>query len=237
MIVRPYSGRFGRHPSHRHPAKASMSSWTNTMPDATTVLVVVDVQDSFLPGGALAVPRGDEILPVVNAFSRRFANVVLTQDWHPPGHRSFASSHPGRKPFDVIALDYGEQVLWPDHCVQGTDGARLCRDLDVAHAQLVLRKGYHPGVDSYSAFIEADGRTRTGLHGYLCERGITSVYVCGLATDFCVAWTELDACKLGFTATVIEDAACAIDTRGSLAVAWEKMQRAGVLRIRFDEVA
>ncbi len=205
------------------------------MPDATAVLIVVDVQDSFLPGGALAVPRGDEIVPVVNALSRRFANVVLTQDWHPPGHRSFASSHPGRKPFDVIALDYGEQVLWPDHCVQGTDGARLCRDLDVAHAQLVLRKGYHPDVDSYSAFIEADGRTRTGLHGYLRERGITGVYVCGLATDFCVAWTALDARKLGFTATVIEDASRAIDTRGSLVAAWDQMQRAGVLRVQSNE--
>jgi nicotinamidase/pyrazinamidase len=206
------------------------------MPDASAVLIVADVQDSFLPGGSLAVPRGDEVVPVVNALSRRFANVVLTQDWHPPGHRSFASSHPGRKPFDVIALDYGEQVLWPDHCVQGTDGARICRSLDVAHAQLVLRKGYHPDVDSYSAFIEADGRTRTGLHGYLRERGIDSVYVCGLATDFCVAWTALDARQLGFRATVIEDASRAIDTRGSLAAAWDRMQRAGVLRIQSGAV-
>ena len=206
------------------------------MPNATAVLIVADVQNSFMPGGSLAVPRGDEIVPVVNALARRFANIVLTQDWHPPGHRSFASSHPGRKPFDVIALDYGEQVLWPDHCVQGTDGARICRNLDLAHAQLVLRKGYHPDVDSYSAFIEADARTRTGLHGYLRERGIVSVYVCGLATDFCVAATALDARKLGFAATVIEDASRAIDTRGSLAAAWEAMQRAGVGRIQSDAV-
>jgi nicotinamidase/pyrazinamidase len=206
------------------------------MPDATAVLIIADVQNSFMPGGSLGIPRGDEIVPVVNALSRRFANVVLTQDWHPPGHRSFASSHPGKKPFDVIALDYGEQVLWPDHCVQGTDGARICRNLDVAHAQLVLRKGYHPDVDSYSAFIEADGRTRTGLHGYLRERGIVSVYVCGLATDFCVAWTALDARKLGFSATVIEDASRAIDTRGSLEAAWDKMKQAGVQRILSDAI-
>lgn len=209
----------------------------NTMRDATSALIVVDVQYSFLPGGDLAVPQGDEIVPVVNALSRRFANVVLTQDWHPRGHRSFASSHPGRKPFDVISLDYGEQILWPDHCVQGSEGARICRSLDVAHAQLVLRKGYHADVDSYSAFVEADGKTRTGLHGYLRERGITSVYVCGLATDFCVAWTALDACKLGFTATVVEDASRAIDARGSLAAAWDRMNRTGVLRIQSDEVA
>jgi nicotinamidase/pyrazinamidase len=206
------------------------------MPDATAVLIIADVQNSFMPGGSLGIPRGDEIVPVVNALSRRFANVVLTQDWHPPGHRSFASSHPGKNPFDVIALDYGEQVLWPDHCVQGTDGARICRNLDVAHAQLVLRKGYHPDVDSYSAFIEADGRTRTGLHGYLRERGIVSVYVCGLATDFCVAWTALDARKLGFSATVIEDASRAIDTRGSLEAAWDKMKQAGVQRILSDAI-
>jgi nicotinamidase/pyrazinamidase len=206
------------------------------VPDATAVLIVADVQNSFMPGGSLGVPRGNEIVPVVNALSRRFANVVLTQDWHPPGHRSFASSHPGKNPFDVIALDYGEQVLWPDHCVQGTDGARICRNLDVAHAQLVLRKGYHPDVDSYSAFIEADAKTRTGLHGYLRERGIVSVYVCGLATDFCVAWTALDARKLGFKATVIEDASRAIDTRGSLEAAWDKMKQAGVQRILSDAV-
>jgi nicotinamidase/pyrazinamidase len=206
------------------------------MPDESAVLIVVDVQNSFLPGGSLAVPRGDEIVLVVNALAKRFANVVLTQDWHPAGHRSFASSHPGRKPFDLITLDYGEQVLWPDHCVQGTDGARLCPNLDIAHAQLVLRKGHHPNVDSYSAFIEADAKTTTGLGGYLRERGIDSVYICGLATDFCVAWTALDARRLGFAAAVVEDASRAIDTRGSLAAAWREMERVGVKRIQSDDV-
>ena len=207
------------------------------MPDTSTVLIVVDVQNSFLPGGRLAVPRGNEVVPVINDLAKHFANVVLTQDWHPAGHRSFASSHPGKKPFDKITLDYGEQILWPDHCVQGTEGARLCRDLDLAHAQLVLRKGYHMNVDSYSAFIEADGKTTTGLGGYLRERGIDSVYVCGLATDFCVAWTALDARNLGFAAVVIDDACHAIDTQGSLAAAWERMERAGVKRMQSGDVA
>ncbi len=207
------------------------------MSDSSTVLIVVDVQNSFLPGGSLAVPRGNEVVPVINDLAKRFANVVLTQDWHPIGHRSFASSHPGKKPFDKITLDYGEQILWPDHCVQGTEGARLCGDLDVAHAQLVLRKGYHMNVDSYSAFIEADGKTTTGLRGYLQERGIDKVYVCGLATDFCVAWTALDARKLGFAAVVIDDACRAIDTQDSLAAAWERMERAGVKRMQSGDVA
>ena len=207
------------------------------MPDAPTVLIVVDVQNSFLPGGSLAVPRGNQVVPVINDLAKRFANVVLTQDWHPAGHRSFASSHPGKKPFDKITLDYGEQILWPDHCVQGTEGARLCGDLDLAHAQLVLRKGYHMNVDSYSAFIEADGKTTTGLGGYLRERGIDSVYVCGLATDFCVAWTALDARNLGFAAVVIDDACRAIDTLGSLAAAWERMERAGIKRMQSGDVA
>ncbi len=207
------------------------------MPDSSAVQIVVDVQNSFLPGGSLAVPRGDEVVPVINDLVRRFATVVLTQDWHPAGHRSFASSHPGKNTFDKITLDYGEQILWPDHCVQGSEGARLCRDLEVAHAQLVLRKGYHPNVDSYSAFIEADGKTATGLRGYLRERGIDSVYICGLATDFCVAWTALDARKLGFAATVVEDACRAIDTQGSLAAAWQEMERSGVDRIQSSDVA
>ncbi len=170
-------------------------------------------------------------------MAKRFANVVLTQDWHPAGHRSFASSHPGKKPFDKITLDYGEQILWPDHCVQGTEGAHLCRDLDLAHAQLVSRKGYHMNVDSYSAFIEADGKTTTGLGGYLRERSIDKVYVCGLATDFCVAWTALDARKLGFAAMVIDDACRAIDTQGSLAAAWERMERTGIKRMLSGDVA
>ena len=199
--------------------------------DESAALIVADVQYSFLPGGSLAVPGGDEIVPIINRVAKRFANVILTQDWHPPEHHSFASSHAGAQPFEAIGLHYGDQILWPDHCVQGSEGAEFHRDLDIPHAQLVLRKGYHKSVDSYSAFIEADGKTRTGLASYLRERGIASVYVCGLATDFCVAWTALDARKLGFAATVIDDACRAIDTRGSLASAWERMESAGVRRV------
>ena len=207
------------------------------MHDPSSALIVTDVQNSFMPGGSLAVPGGDEVVPIINAVARRFANVILTQDWHPPSHRSFASSHPGKKPFDTIDLDYGNQILWPDHCVQGSEGARLHRDLDIPHAQLVVRKGYHKGVDSYSVFIEADGATRTGLASYLRERGIDSVYLCGLATDFCVAWSALDARKLGFAVAVIEDACRAIDTQGSLAAAWERMDAAGVGRLRSTDLA
>jgi nicotinamidase/pyrazinamidase len=206
-------------------------------PDATSVLLVVDIQNDFLPGGRLAVPRGDEVVPVVNALARRFSNVVLTQDWHPAGHRSFASSHAGKKPFDVVAMPYGEQILWPDHCVQGSDGARFHRDLAIDHAQIVVRKGWHRDVDSYSTFIEADGKTTTGLAGYLRERGIDNIYIGGLATDFCVAWSSLDARKLGFSVTVIEDACRAIDTRGSLAAAWQRMDEAGVRRVLARDIA
>jgi nicotinamidase/pyrazinamidase len=200
------------------------------------VLLVVDVQNDFMPSGALAVPRGDDVVPIVNRLARRFRNVALTQDWHPPGHVSFASSHPGRQPFERIALEYGEQILWPDHCVQGSDGAAFHRDLAIPHAQLVVRKGYHPGVDSYSTFVEADGRHTTGLAGYLRERGIGHVYLCGLATDFCVAWSAVDARKAGFRVTVIEDACRAIDTGGSLAVAVRDLAAAGVRRIRSVEL-
>ena len=203
---------------------------------ASAVLIIADIQNSFMPGGSLAVPCGDEVVPVINTLAELFANVVLTQDWHPPGHRSFASSHPGKKPFDVVALNYGNQILWPDHCVQGTEGAGLHSGLAVPQAQLVLRKGYHRDVDSYSAFVEADGKTRTGLTGYLRERGIDHVYVCGLATDFCVAWTALDARKLGFRAAVIEDACRAIDTQGSLAAAWAMLEQAGVARLQAGDV-
>ncbi len=200
-------------------------------------LIVVDVQNDFCPGGRLAVQKGDEVVPLVNEIAKRFENVVLTQDWHPAGHRSFATSHPGRKPFDTVKLPYGEQVLWPDHCLQGGDGAALHKDLSVPHAQLVIRKGWHKEVDSYSAFIEADGKIKTGLDGYLRERGIKRVFVCGLATDFCVAWTALDARKLGFAAVVIEDACRAIDNQGSLAAAREKMQKAGVRRVASGDIA
>jgi nicotinamidase/pyrazinamidase len=192
------------------------------------VMLVVDVQNDFMPGGALAVPAGEEIVPVVTALARRFANVVLTQDWHPRGHVSFASSHPGRQPFERIRLPYGEQILWPEHCIQGTPGAALHAGLDIPHAQLVVRKGYHPHVDSYSAFVEADGTHRTGLASYLRERGIWRVFLSGLATDFCVAWSAVDGRKAAFEVVVIEDACRAIDTSGSLAAAWQDMRAAGV---------
>jgi nicotinamidase/pyrazinamidase len=196
-----------------------------------SVLLVVDLQNSFIPGGALAVPRGDEVVPIVNALIARFENVVLTQDWHPPGHVSFASAHPGKKPFETIALPYGRQVLWPDHCVQGSAGAAFHPALEAARAQLVVRKGYHPHCDSYSAFVEADRKTRTGLAGYLRERGLTRVFAAGLATDFCVAWSAIDARAAGFEAYVIQDACRAIDTEGSLAAAWRQMGEAGVERV------
>jgi nicotinamidase/pyrazinamidase len=195
-----------------------------------TCLLVVDVQNDFMPGGALAVPGGDEVVPVVNRLVGRFEHVVLTQDWHPRRHISFASSHPGKNPFETIELAYGTQVLWPDHCVQGTSGAVFHPDLDVTKAQLVIRKGHHAGIDSYSAFLEADRKTSTGLAGYLRERGFGQLYVCGLATDFCVAWTALDARAAGFEVTVIEDACRAIDLDGSLSRAWFDMAAAGVRR-------
>ena len=194
-------------------------------------LIVVDVQNDFMPGGALAVPGGDEILPLVNQLAARFENVVLTQDWHPRGHASFASSHPGRKPYDSVTLAYGPQVLWPDHCVQGTRGAAFHDALEAPHAQLVIRKGHHAGIDIYSAFLEADRRTSTGLTGYLRERGLARLWICGLATDFCVAWSALDARAAGFEAAVIENACRAIDLEGSLAKAWGEMAAAGVRRL------
>jgi len=206
------------------------------MPNKTDALMLVDLQNDFMPGGALAVPHGDEIVPLVNRIAAKFANVVLTQDWHPRGHISFASSHPGTKPFERKRLRYGMQVLWPEHCVQGTDGAALHSALAVPHAQLLIRKGYHPRVDSYSAFLEADRRTRTGLDGYLKSRGIRRVFCAGLATDFCVAWTAQDARKFGFQAVVIEDACRAIDVEGSLAAAWKVMSKAGVKRLGSEKL-
>jgi nicotinamidase/pyrazinamidase len=194
-------------------------------------LIVVDVQNDFCPGGALAVPKGDEVVPVINRLATRFDNVVLTQDWHPRGHASFASSHPGKKPFATIDLAYGKQVLWPDHCVQGTPGAALHSSLKTEKAQLVVRKGFHRDIDSYSGFLEADRKTTTGLAGYLKERGFKSLFVCGLATDFCVAWTALDGCAAGFDVSVIEDACRAIDLEGSHKRAWAEMAAAGVKRI------
>src|SRR5512134_5989 len=198
---------------------------------STDCLLVVDVQNDFMPGGALAVPRGDEIVPLVNRIAAGFTVVVLTQDWHPAGHASFASSQPGRKPYETIRLAYGAQVLWPDHCVQGTPGAALHAALDIPHAQLVIRKGHHRKVDSYSAFLEADRKTRTGLDGYLKSRGVKRVFCAGLATDFCVGWTAMDARRFHLQSAVIEDACRAIDRVGSLDAAWKAMKRAGVKRV------
>jgi len=201
------------------------------------VLIVVDIQNDFCPGGALAVPRGDEVVPVVNRLAARFRNVVLTQDWHPRNHSSFASSHPGKQPFETITAAYGQQVLWPDHCVQGTSGADISKDIAVPHAELVIRKGYHKDMDSYSGFFEADHKTPTGLGGYLTQRGVKKVFVAGLATDFCVAWTAVDARNIGFETYVVEDACRGIDTQGSLAKAWADMAEHGVKRITSADLA
>lgn len=206
------------------------------MPASTTALIVVDVQNDFCPGGQLAVGGGHAIVPVINALAPRYETVVITQDWHPAGHISFASSHHDREPFDTIALPYGRQVLWPVHCVQGTPGAALHPDLRLDAAQLIIRKGWHKDVDSYSAFREADRTTLTGLAGYLGERGIEEVHVVGLATDYCVAWTALDAAAVGFRVAVVEDACRAIDLSGSLARAWEDMAEAGVERTSSDRI-
>jgi nicotinamidase/pyrazinamidase len=200
------------------------------------VLVITDVQNCFLPGGTLPVPEGDKIIPIINRLGALFRNVVMTQDWHTAGHVSFASSHPGKKPFETIQLPYGTQVLWPDHCVQGTADADMAKELRVPHAQLVIRKGYRQHVDSYSAFLEADRKTMTGLTGYLKERGLKSVYFTGLATDFCVAWSALDARRAGFDAAVIEDATRGIDAGGSLARAWSDMTSAGVKRVQSTQL-
>jgi nicotinamidase/pyrazinamidase len=205
--------------------------------DDTSALLVIDVQNCFLPGGSLAVKEGDQIVPVINKLAKGFTNVVMTQDWHTVGHVSFASSHNGKKPFETVDLPYGKQVLWPDHCVQGTDGASLSKDLSIPQAELVIRKGYHKDVDSYSAFTEADGKTTTGLAAYLKARKLQKLFIAGLATDFCVAWTATDARKAGFEAYVIEDACRGIDTQGSLAKAWADMAKAGVKRIQSGDIA
>jgi len=205
--------------------------------DDNSALLVIDVQNCFLPGGSLAVKDGDQVIPVINRIAKGFANVVLTQDWHTVGHTSFASAHAGKKPFEVIDLAYGKQVLWPDHCVQGTDGAGLSKDLAIPQAALVIRKGFHKDVDSYSAFTEADGKTTTGLAAYLKARNLERLFVAGLATDFCVAWTAMDARKAGFEVYVVEDACRGIDTQGSLAKAWADMTKAGVKRIQSGDIA
>ena len=195
------------------------------------VLLVVDVQRDFLPGGTLAVPEGETIVGPVNHLGRMFQHVILTQDWHPVGHVSFAATHPGRSEFDVIEVAYGRQVLWPVHCVQGSDGATLAPGLDLPAAELVVRKGFRTAVDSYSAFHEADRTTPTGLNGYLRERGLDRVFLAGLATDFCVCWSAIDARRAGFEAIVIEDACRGIDISGSLEAAWSAMGEVGVVRM------
>ncbi|MFB6349118.1 nicotinamidase [Moraxella sp. ZJ142] len=193
----------------------------------STALIVVDVQNGFI-GGNLAVAGAKKIIPTINNLAAKFHHVILTQDYHPANHISFADNHHGKNPFEIIDLPYGKQVLWSSHCVQGTADADFHADLSIAHAELIIRKGYHPAVDSYSAFFEADGR-RTGLAGYLNERGIDTVYVVGIALDYCVAWTAMDAIKAGFRCHVIQDATAAIDQNGSLAQAMAAMQTAGVI--------
>ncbi|QXI25546.1 bifunctional nicotinamidase/pyrazinamidase [Pseudomonas vanderleydeniana] len=196
--------------------------------DPRCALIVIDVQNDFIPGGNLAVAGGDEIVPLINRLAPRFRNVIIAQDWHPAGHASFASSHPGRQPFDTVQLAYGTQVLWPDHCLQGSHGAQLHADLQLPHARLVIRKGCNPQIDSYSAFVEADRQTPTGLAGYLRECGIDTVYLVGLALDYCVAWSALDARAAGFNTVLIPDACRAIDLDGSLKRAMAQMETAGV---------
>ena len=197
--------------------------------DDSDILIIVDVQNDFCPGGALAVPRGDEIAPAVNRLAAEFAHVVLTQDWHPRGHASFASSHPDSQPFDMIDLSYGRQILWPDHCVQGTRGAAFHPALAVPHAELVLRKGFRAAIDSYSAFFENDRRTPTGLVGYLKERSLERITLCGLTTDFCVFYSTLDGRRAGFEVTVATDACRGINVDGSLDRAMRSMKEAGVI--------
>ena len=199
-------------------------------------LIVVDVQNGFTPGGNLAVANADEIIPNINEIATYFENIIITQDWHPEDHISFAQNHANKKPFDTVELDYGTQVLWPSHCVQGTHDAELHPNLKLPTAQLIIRKGFHRHIDSYSAFMEADYKTTTGLSGYLKERAIDTVFVVGIATDFCVAWTAIDAVNLGFKTFVIADATKGIDLNGSLQQAWDEMLKAGVQRINMKDL-
>lgn len=201
-----------------------------------SALIVVDVQNGFTSGGNLEVGHAEQIIPTINQLARHFDNIVLTQDWHPENHISFVENHPNRKAYDLIQLDYGPQVLWPSHCVQGSKDAEFHPDLNIPTAQLIIRKGFRSQIDSYSAFMEADHKTTTGLAGYLKERGIDTVFIVGIATDFCVAWTAMDAAKLGFKAFVISDATKAIDLQGSLQHAWQEMLAVGVKRVISKEI-
>ncbi|WOJ90749.1 bifunctional nicotinamidase/pyrazinamidase [Methylocapsa polymorpha] len=202
----------------------------------TDIFIVVDVQNDFCPGGALPVPGGDEVAPLINRIARAFPHVVLTQDWHPQAHASFASTHPGRQAYETIDMPYGPQVLWPDHCVQATWGADFHKALKVPHAELVLRKGHHREIDSYSAFFENDRKTPTGLAGYLRERGFIRVVLAGLALDYCVRWTAEDARRLGFSAAVVEDACRSLDLSGSAAAARESLRALGVDCIAANDI-
>ena len=205
-------------------------------PEAGDALIVIDLQSDFLPGGALAVPEGDAVVDPVNRLSAAFPAVVATQDWHPAGHASFASRHPGAEPFSQVEFPYGPQTLWPDHCVIGSPGAAFAPGFETDRAQLIVRKGFRPGIDSYSAFFENDGKTPTGLAGWLRERGIGRLFLAGLATDFCVGWSVKDARRLGFEAVLVEDACRAIDLDGSLAAALADMAAAGATRTRVADV-
>ena len=210
---------------------------TPTINHDTDALVVIDVQNDFCPGGALEVPNGDEVVAPINGLMERFRHVLLTQDWHPIDHISFASMHEGRNPFELIQVDYGPQVLWPNHCVQGTSGAEFHAGLNVDSAELVIRKGYRRTIDSYSALFENDRSTSTGLAGYLRDRGFERLFMAGLATDYCVAYSALDGRREGFEIIVIDDACRGIDLEGSVEAAWQQMTDAGVERIDSRELA
>lgn len=199
-------------------------------------LVIVDVQNDFCPGGALAVDDGDAIIPLINNMTPAFDCVVLTQDWHPENHHSFASNHPDKNPYDTVEMEYGEQVLWPDHCVQGTKGAAFHPNLITNPAHLIVRKGFRAGIDSYSAFFENDHTTVTGLHGYLQARGVTELMLTGLASDFCVKWTALDGMELGYKVHVLEDAVRGIDLNGSVDTAFQEMKEAGVEMLQSKDI-
>ena len=200
------------------------------------IFLIVDIQNDFCPGGALAVPGGDEIVPMINRLATRFEHVILTQDWHPRGHRSFASSHPGRKPYDTVEAFYGPQILWPDHCIQNTRGSAFHHELDVPHAELILRKGYHPDIDSYSAFFENDRVTPTGLTGYLRERDFSRVFLAGLAFDFCVGYSAEDARHEGFEVVVIEDACRGINVGDSIAATNARLAAVGVRHVSSSDL-
>jgi len=199
-------------------------------------LLIVDVQNDFCPGGALEVPEGDKVVPVINSLIPHFDAVIQTQDWHPSGHYSFASSHDQKDPFDTIEMEYGNQVLWPDHCVQGSERAQFHPDLETLKTQVIIRKGFRKEIDSYSAFYENDNKTKTGLTGYLNTRGIDTLYVAGLATDFCVKWSVLDGIKDDFNLYVVEDAVLGIDMDGSVDAAWQEMKEAGASVVKSDQI-